>query len=164
MIVILGLVLLVAAIVVGVAGVFANHGSAHALTHGFSVLGYHVTGSTGTLFLYGLVVGAVAVFGLGLLLTSLRHTARLGRAARRGLAESRGETVAARKDRDDMIDQRQAARAETASVLSNSSAPGDGHLVSLGRPPRRRHRLGRRTAPRQDATITPVESASASTE
>jgi hypothetical protein len=55
----------------------SNGGSGHALTHGFAVSGYHVTGSTGTLFLYGIVVGAIAVPGLSLLLAgahrSLRH-------------------------------------------------------------------------------------------
>ena len=71
MIVVLGLIILVAAIVVGVAGVLSNAGSAHALTHGFAVLGYHVTGSTGTLFLYGIVVGALALAGLSLLLAEL---------------------------------------------------------------------------------------------
>ena len=60
MIVILGLVILVAALIAGVAGVLANGGHAHAVTH-FAVFGYHVTGSTGTLFLYGIVVGALAV-------------------------------------------------------------------------------------------------------
>ena len=64
MILILGLILLVAAVIVVVAGVLGNAGAPHALTHGFSVFGYHVTGSTGTLFLYGIVVGAVAVFAL----------------------------------------------------------------------------------------------------
>jgi hypothetical protein len=49
MIIVLGLVFLVAAVIVGVVGVLANSGSGHALTHGFSVFGYHVTGSTGTL-------------------------------------------------------------------------------------------------------------------
>ena len=57
MIVIVGLVILIAAVIVGVGGVLANGGSGHALTHGFAVFGYHVTGSTGTLFLYGIVVG-----------------------------------------------------------------------------------------------------------
>ena len=56
MIIIIGLIILVAALVTGAAGVLGNGGSAHALTH-FSVLGYHVTGSAGTLFLYGIVVG-----------------------------------------------------------------------------------------------------------
>ena len=63
MIVILGLIILVAAVVVGVTGVLSNGGSGHALTHGFAVFGYHVTGSTGTLFLYGIVVGRSACSG-----------------------------------------------------------------------------------------------------
>ncbi|MHB8449997.1 MAG: hypothetical protein ACYDAQ_06055 [Mycobacteriales bacterium] len=46
MIVILRLIILVAAVVVGVAGVLANGSSGHALTHGFAVFGYPVTGST----------------------------------------------------------------------------------------------------------------------
>jgi hypothetical protein len=61
MIIILGLIILVAAVVVGVAGVLGN-GGAHGLAHGFSVLGYHVT-SSGTVFLYGIAVGAVAGAG-----------------------------------------------------------------------------------------------------
>jgi len=59
MIIIIGLVILVAAVVVGVAGVLSNNGSGHALTHPFALFGYHVTGSTGTLFLYGIVAGAI---------------------------------------------------------------------------------------------------------
>ena len=51
MIIILGLIVLVAALIAGVAGVLANGGSGHALAHSFAVFGYHVTGSTGTLFL-----------------------------------------------------------------------------------------------------------------
>jgi hypothetical protein len=46
MIIIIGLVILVAAVVAGVAGVLSNGGSGHAVTH-FAVFGYHVTGSTG---------------------------------------------------------------------------------------------------------------------
>ena len=91
------------------------------------MFGYHVTGSTGTLFLYGLVVGALALLGLSLLLSAARRTSRLGSAARRGLVQSRDETVAVRKDRDELIDQRQAARAETASAVNDDSPRGDGH-------------------------------------
>ena len=47
MIVILGLVILLAAGIAGAAGVLANGGHAHEVTH-FAVFGYHVTGSTGT--------------------------------------------------------------------------------------------------------------------
>jgi hypothetical protein len=116
MIIIAGLVILVAALVVGIAGVLSNAGSAHALTHGFAVFGYHVTGSTGTLFLYGIVVGALAMLGLGLLLAGARRTSRRGHTARRGLKQSREETASAIKDRDKLIGQRDDARAETASA------------------------------------------------
>jgi hypothetical protein len=130
MIIILGLIILVAAVVVGVAGVLTNGGT-HGLAHGFSVLGYHVTGS-GTVFLYGIVVGAVALFGLWLLLAGVRHTSRRGRAARRGLrqsqretAESRQETAAVSKDRDDLIGQRDTARAYTASTPGSGATGSD---------------------------------------
>jgi uncharacterized membrane protein len=112
MIVIIGLIILVAAVVVGVAGVLSNGGSGHALTHGFAVFGYHVTGSTGALFLYGIVVGAVAILGFSLLLAGARRTSRRGDAARRGLKRSRSETAAVSRERDDLIDQREAARAD----------------------------------------------------
>ena len=84
MIIILGLVILLAAVIVGLAGIFTNSGSTHDLTHGFAVFGYHVTGSTGTLFLYGIVVGAIGLLGLSLLLAGARRSSRRGRVARRG--------------------------------------------------------------------------------
>lgn len=94
MIVIIGLVILVAAVLVGVAGVFANSGSTHTLTDDFAVFGYHVTGSTGVLFLYGIVVGGIGIAGLCLLLAGARRTARRGRAARRELEAARRDTAA----------------------------------------------------------------------
>ncbi|MGA3221542.1 MAG: hypothetical protein ABSE77_21145 [Acidimicrobiales bacterium] len=154
MILVLGLVLLVAAVVVGVAGVLTNDGGTHTLAaHGFSVLGYHVTGSTGTLFLYGIVIGALGVLGLSLLLSRARHTARLGNAARRSLEQSRAETVVVSRDRNDLIGQRDAARAETVDVQENSS-PGDGPAKPVDRHRARRHRIGRRSAPSEDAATT----------
>ena len=56
MLVVLGLIILMAAVTVGVAGVLGTAGSEHALTDGFSLFGYHVSGSTGTVFLTGIVV------------------------------------------------------------------------------------------------------------
>ena len=127
MVVIVGLVILLAAVIVGVAGVLGNGGSGHALPHGFSVFGYHVTGSTGTLFLSGIVVGAVALAGLSLLLAGARRTSRRGSAARRGLRQSRRETAAVSQDRDDLIGQRDTARAHTASTLGNGAPRNDPH-------------------------------------
>ena len=122
MIVIVGLIILLAAVIVGVAGVLGNSGHAHALPHGFAVFGYHVTGSTGTLFLAGIVVGAAAMAGLSLLLAGARRTSRRGSAARRGLSKSRQETAAVSQDRDNLIGERDTARAYTASSLATSTA------------------------------------------
>lgn len=120
MIIILGLVILLAAVIVGLAGIFTNSGSTHALNHDFAVFGYHVTGSTGTLFLYGIVIGAIGLLGLGLLLAGARRASRRGRVARRGLKQSRRETASASQERDALIDERETARAHAASQ------PGDG--------------------------------------
>ncbi len=153
MIVILGLVILIAAVIIGVAGVLANGGHAHAVTH-FAVFGYHVTGSTGTLFLYGIVVGALALAGLSLLLAGARRTSRRGRDARRGLAQSRRETAAVSADRDDLRGQRDTARTYTASTLGddgstpNGSTP-NGSDPALRRPSLSERLLGRRSAPPQ---------------
>ena len=111
MIVILGLIALIAAVVAGVAGVLVNQGAGHALVHPLAVFGYHVTGSAGSLFLSGIVVGVVGVAGLSLLLAGARRTSRRGSAARRGLRQSRQETAAVSRDRDDLIGQRETARA-----------------------------------------------------
>jgi hypothetical protein len=135
MIIILGLVILLAAVIVGLAGIFTNSGSAHGLTHGFAVFGYHVTGSTGTLFLYGIVLGAIGVLGLGLLLAGARRTSRRGRAARRGLKQSRRETASASQARDALIDERETARAHEASQPGDSAnQPGPSRPGGPDRP------------------------------
>ena len=131
MIIIIGLIILVAAVVVGVAGVLSNSGSGHALTHHFALFGYHVTGSTGTLFLYGIVVGALGLLGLSLLLAGARRTSRRGREARHGLTQSRRETATVTQDRDNLRGQRETARAYTASTLdADPAANGRGRSAA----------------------------------
>ena len=100
MIVIVGLVVLLVAVIVGFTGVLTNAGPAHPLTENFSVFGYHVTGSTGTLFLSGIVVGAVAMLGLCVLLAGARRTAGRGRDSRHQLARSQRETAFLNQERD----------------------------------------------------------------
>ena len=116
MLVVLGLVVLLAAVILGVAGVLGNAGSEHALTDGFSVLGINVNGSTGTLFLIGIVVGLVAAVGLALLLAGARRTARRGNTARRELKQSRRETAAVTQERDALVDQRDTDRQKPPSA------------------------------------------------
>ena len=147
MIIILGLVILVAAVIAGVAGVLANGGHAHEVTH-FAVFGYHVTGSTGTLFLYGIVVGALGLAGLSLLLAGARRTSRRGREARRGLAQSRRETAAVSADRDDVIGQRDIARGSTASTPGDDGAARNGSDPGLRGPSLSERLFGARPLPR----------------
>ncbi len=100
MIVIVGLVVLLFAVIVGFIGVLNNAGAAHPLSENFSVLGYHVTGSTGTLFLFGIVIGALAMLGMSVLLAGAHRTASRGRDARRELERSQREVEFVNRDRD----------------------------------------------------------------
>ncbi|MFZ2178790.1 MAG: hypothetical protein WAW17_33120 [Rhodococcus sp. (in: high G+C Gram-positive bacteria)] len=105
MIIIFGLVVLLAAVILGLTGVLTNSGDGHSLTDDFAVFGYHVTGSTGALFLYGIVVGAVGMLGLSVLLAGARRTSRRGRLARHDLKEARHETDVVSQDRDHLAEQ-----------------------------------------------------------
>jgi hypothetical protein len=155
MIIIVGLIVLIAAVAVGVAGVLVNRGSGHALAHPFAVFGYHVTGSDGRLFLYGIVVGAIGVAGLCLLLAGARRTSRRGSDARRGLRQSRQETAAVSRDRDDLIDERETARAYAASAPSEGTPRSE---PDPGPDDSRRGRLFGRRLPPQQAAAGPPES------
>ncbi|MET9855576.1 hypothetical protein ABZY57_21840 [Streptomyces sp. NPDC006450] len=149
MILILGLILLIAALVLAVAGVMANLGSAHELTNDFSVFGYHVTSSTGALFLYGIAVGATAVLGLALVLAAGRRASRRSRLARHEAAlASKRESAVVDREREDLIEQRDAARAQTAQTAQTL---GDDHPTPTATPSAEHRRatwLGRHSDPR----------------
>ena len=121
MLVILGLLVLLVAAIVGLVGVLGNAGPAHPVTDNFSVMGYHVTGSAGTVFLFGIVVGAVAMLGLSVLLAGATRTAGRGRDARRDLARSQRETALANRDRETLLDasgKREPSRTDS-SIIDN---------------------------------------------
>jgi hypothetical protein len=82
MLVVVGLIILLAAAIVSIVGALSNAGAAHPLTENFSVFGYHVTGSTGSLFFFGIMVSVVALLGLSVLLVGARRTADRDRDAR----------------------------------------------------------------------------------
>ena len=139
MIVIVGLVVLLFAVIVGFAGVLNNAGSAHPMSENFSVLGYHVTGSTGTLFLFGIVIGALAMLGMSVLLAGAHRTASRGRDARRELQRSQREAEFVNRDRDF---QQQPVGAATGSTVDSE--------LTTTRPRRmRRSFFGRRSYGRQ---------------
>jgi len=151
MIVIAGLVIVAVTVIAGVDGVLANSGHAHTVTH-FAVLGYHVTGSTGTVFLYGTVVGALAMLGLSLLAADAGRSSRRDLAARASLAQSRRETAAVSRHRDDLISQRDTTRAYTVldeqrNYTVSTLGDGDGS-PRAGRDPGRPEALpGQQPAP-----------------
>lgn len=140
MIIIFGLVVLLAAVIVGLTGVLSNSGDGHALTDGFAVFGYHVTGSTGTLFLFGIAVGALGMCGLSLLLAG---TVR-GRRARRELNESRREQTVVSPEPDRRAEhQRDAVAANRGTADASPHGVDRGHRPAGGRD--WRHPFGHRT-------------------
>jgi hypothetical protein len=102
--------------------------------------------------------------GLSLLLASAWRTSRRGSAARRGLRQSRQETAAVSRDRDDLIDQRETARAYAAGAVADGTRRGDSQPGPASQPgpdsepgpddsrQGRLHLFGRRFAPQQAAT------------
>jgi hypothetical protein len=143
MIVIVGLVVLLFAVFVGLLGVLNNAGAAHPLSENFSVLGYHVTGSTGTLFLFGIVIGALAMLGLCVLLAGAQRTAGRGRDARRELHRSQREAEFVNRDRDPGFEHQPVGAATGSSVNSE---------LATTRPKRRKSSLFGRWSYRRQPT------------
>jgi hypothetical protein len=71
----LGLVIVIAVIVIALSAGLGNSGADHSV-HDFTVLGVHIAGSSGRLFIYGCVVGIVGVFGFNMILAGLSRSAR----------------------------------------------------------------------------------------
>src|SRR6478735_3051384 len=154
MIVIVGLVVLLIAVIVGFTGVLTNAGPAHPLSENFSLFGYHVTGSTGTLFLSGIVVGAVAMLGLSVLLAGARRTAGRGRDARHELTRSQRETAFLNHERDQRLEHQQ-----SGSTKDQTGATKDSSVRTQGTStgPSRAPLLSRWSPRRQSAGTTHVD-------
>ncbi len=142
MIVVLGLIVLVLAVGLGVAGVSANTGADHAVGDGFSVIGLQVTGlSTGQLFLFGIAVGVSAMLGLSMLMGVFgRRLASRG--SRRELRTARQQNEALLQDRSKLAGLLEADRrtnelfdATAATPTADAAAPGSA-APSAPQPPR----------------------------
>ena len=123
MIVIIGLLVLIVAVIVAVAGVTTNSGTAHSLGDHFAIFGRHLTdASTGQLFLYGIVIGIVGMLGLSMLLGAF--TRRLAsRGSRRELKAARRETEILRSDRDRLSQQLEEDRNSRPRADTESTPP-----------------------------------------
>jgi len=133
MIVIVGLAVLLVAVIVGFTGVLTNAGPTHPLTENFSVFGYHVTGSTGTLFLFGIVIGAVAMLGLSVLLAGARRTAGRGRDARHELEDSQRETQLLNQERDQRLERQPVGAATESPVNARADTTRRNRVPLFGR-------------------------------
>ncbi len=158
MLVIVGLIVLLVAVLVAVVGVLGNTGPDHTLIAHFSVFGYHVTGSTGTLFLFGIVIGAVAMLGLSVLLAGAGRTAGRGRDARRDLAKSQRETAFANRDRDTLLEHQQAGAATGAPVNPAAATTRRSRVPLFGRWSRSRQPTGTTAVdPQSRSVLTDTE-------
>lgn len=118
MLVIVGLIILLAAAIISIVGGLSKTGAAHPLTENFSVFGYHVTASTGSLFLFGIVVSAVALLGLSVLLAGARRNAGRGRDARREVARVQRQMADVDRDRDTRLEHQQRVDTGTAPTVN----------------------------------------------
>jgi uncharacterized membrane protein len=156
MIVIVGLLILIAAAGVAVAGVAANTGTTHPAGDAFVIFGQSVTGlSVGQVFLFGIIVGVVGMLALAMLLGTFNQ--RLAsRGSRRALKGSRSESAALRLDRERLTQQldderarlTQPSRVESASATDASPAVPDSTSTARAPAPAERsgiwHRIGHR--------------------
>lgn len=125
MLVILGVILLVAAVVTGVTGVVVNSDEAHALTDDFSLFGYAVTGSTATLFALGIAVGAAGALGLAMIVAATSRERRRRLAARGELRDVRAEADSVKAERDDLlarVDSENTARVDAENAATEDAA------------------------------------------
>ncbi len=123
----LGLLVLAAAGVTALVGALANSGGDHALNRSFELFGYSVQGSSGRLFTYGVIVGAVGMLGLNLLLAGLGRGFRSRLSRRRELKETRGEAETLQEERDRLareLAEARATRAQEAGVDAHRAQAG----------------------------------------
>ncbi|WP_280499971.1 hypothetical protein [Nocardia farcinica] len=97
MFIVLGLLVLIAAVVVGVSIAAADLDRMRAPAGDFEIFGSLFTPTVGEVFGVGILVGAAGMLGLLLLSTGVWRSARRGSEARRELRRSRREVAAARR-------------------------------------------------------------------
>jgi hypothetical protein len=94
------------------------------------------------LFLFGIVVGAVAMLGLSVLLAGARRTAGRGRDARHELKRSQRETAFLNQDRDQRLEHQPVGAASGSPANSEGATTRRNRVPLLGRWSRRRQPTG----------------------
>ena len=131
----LGLLLFLAAAVVGVVGTAANQGANSMLASNFTLFGWPVPMSAGWVFFWGIITGLVGMLGLSL----MYRAASRAKAHRRELRHTRREAEGLRK--------REAQRTEaerSGSGTQGTSGEVPGQRTEAERPTGIRDRLGLR--------------------
>jgi hypothetical protein len=131
--------IVLAAVVVSIAGSSNNAAPRHQLAEPFSAFGYHVAGFTVTPILLWIVLVSVGVLGLGLLVTGARRTVQRGRDARRELARSQRETSFINRGHIGLVEHEQhngaLARTSTTDGVSRKQPHTGGRARWSGRQP-----------------------------
>jgi hypothetical protein len=128
----LGLLILVAAGVVGAAGVLGNDGPAHTVSPAFEVLGVEIGGSAGRLFLFGIIVGVAGALGIGMMLAGSKRRVRHRVENRRERRDIKGEAETLQQERDRLAAELEAERKLVAERDAQLSARQD-HGVTATR-------------------------------
>ncbi len=118
----LGLLILAAAGVTAAAGFLANDGASNALSQPFEVFGYNFTDSSGRLFVFGIIVGVVAMLGIALMLKGMRRRVRHSVDSRRERRTIRGEADTLAAERDQLAQELEEERARKAALEPASAA------------------------------------------
>ena len=131
MIVIIGLLILISAAVVAIFVIATNGGAAHSVGDNFVLFGQQLHGvSIGQLFLAGILVGVIAMLGMGMLMGAFgRQSASRG--SRRELDGSRRETAVFRADRDRLAQRLDDEHFEQLRVNAPGSA-ADSNPLAVG--------------------------------
>jgi hypothetical protein len=121
--VILGMLLLTAAVVVALGTVLGNLGSDHLLDDDFAILGYHVDGTAGELFGYGVLTGMMAALGLYLVIVGALRGAQQRAATRRALEQARQQQESLQQQRDRLAARLDHERGDTRAVKERPATP-----------------------------------------